>query len=85
VREAGLPFRTAHHVTGRLVARAEADGVELADLPLATMQAEEAAITQGVFAVLSVDASVASRVSLGGTAPRLVAARAAHWQRELNV
>ena len=49
VREAGLPFRTAHHVTGRLVARAEADGAELADLPLATMQAEEAVITQGVY------------------------------------
>ncbi len=83
VRTLGLPFRTAHHVTGRLVARAEADGVGLADLPLAAMQEEEPRITQAVYDVLSVDASVASRTSLGGTAPGLVAARAAHWLKEL--
>ena len=82
VRVAGLPFRTAHHVTGRLVARAEADGIDLADLPLAAMQSEEPAITQDIISVLSVEASVASRTSFGGTAPALVAASAARWLKE---
>ncbi len=84
VRVAGLPFRTAHHVTGRLVARAEADGSGLADLPLVVMQDIEPAITEDVFAVLTVEASVASRTSLGGTAPGLVAMRAQHWLKELS-
>jgi argininosuccinate lyase len=79
VREAGLPFRTAHHVTGRLVAAAEAKGVGLEDLSLAEMQAEHGAITAEVFGVLSVAASVASRTSFGGTAPANVAAQAARW------
>jgi argininosuccinate lyase len=79
VRVAGLPFRTAHHVTGRLVAAAEAAGVGLEGLPLQTMQAECAAITDDVFSVLSVGASVASRISHGGTAPANVAAQAARW------
>jgi argininosuccinate lyase len=83
VRVLGLPFRTAHHVTGRLVARAEADGVDLADLPLAVMQAEEPRVTEAVYGVLSVEASVASRTSYGGTAPGLVAERAAHWLKDL--
>jgi argininosuccinate lyase len=84
VRVAGLPFRTAHHVTGRLVARAEAAGVDLHDLPLATMQEELPAITADVFSVLSVEASVASRTSLGGTAPVNVAAQAELWLKELS-
>ncbi len=84
VRVAGLPFRTAHHVTGRLVARAEAGGVDLQDLPLATMQEEEPAIRADVFSVLSVEASLASRTSLGGTAPANVAAQAAHWIKDLS-
>jgi argininosuccinate lyase len=84
VRVAGVPFRTAHHVTGRLVARAEADGVGLQDLPLCVMQAEHAAIDAGVFSVLSVDASVASRTSFGGTAPGNVAAQAQSWLKELS-
>ncbi len=79
VRELKMPFRQAHHVTGRLVARAEAMGLELAALPLAQMQAEEPAIHDGVFAVLSVDASIRSRRSYGGTAPENVAAQAARW------
>jgi argininosuccinate lyase len=83
VRVAGLPFRTAHHVTGRIVARAEAFGVGLEEVPLADMQAEHPAITAAVFAVLTVEASVASRVSYGGTAPANVAAQAARWLREL--
>jgi argininosuccinate lyase len=83
VRAAGLPFRTAHHVTGRLVARAEAAGCGLAQLPLADMQAEHPGITADVFSVLTVEASVASRVSYGGTAPANVAAQAARWLGEL--
>jgi argininosuccinate lyase len=83
VRALKLPFRTAHHITGRLVAAAEAAGVALADLPLATMQREHAAITSDVYGVLTVEASIASRTSLGGTAPANVAAAAAHWLKEL--
>lgn len=69
VRVAGLPFRRAHHVTGRLVQRAADRGCALHDLPLDAMQAEEAAITADVYSVLTVDSSVASRTSEGGTAP----------------
>ncbi|MBU6498566.1 MAG: argininosuccinate lyase [Rhodospirillales bacterium] len=79
VRVLNLPFRAAHHVTGRLVARAEARGVDLAGLTLAEMQAEEPRITASVFDVLSVEASVASRTSYGGTAPENVARQAAQW------
>ncbi len=79
VRVLKLPFRTAHHVTGRLVGRAEARGVDLSALTLDEMQAEEPGITDAVFAVLSVDASVASRTSEGGTAPANVAAQASSW------
>jgi argininosuccinate lyase len=84
VRVLHLPFRTAHHVTGRLVARAEARGVDLSGLDLSEMQAEEPGITAEVFSVLTVAASVASRTSLGGTAPALVAAQAARWQEALG-
>lgn len=69
VREAGVPFREAHHITGRAVARAEADGVRLDQLPLDALQAIDARIDARVYDVLSVDASVASRTSFGGTAP----------------
>jgi argininosuccinate lyase len=84
VRVAKLPFRTAHHVTGRLVARAEARGVDLADLTLDEMQAEEPAITADIYSVLGVDASVASRTSHGGTAPANVAREAARWLAALR-
>ena len=83
VRVLHLPFRTAHHVTGRLVARAEALGVDLAGLSLEQMQQEEPGITAAVFDVLTVDASVASRTSYGGTAPVNVARAAAQWQAAL--
>ncbi|HYD97809.1 MAG TPA: argininosuccinate lyase [Alphaproteobacteria bacterium] len=73
VRAAGLPFRSAHHVTGRLVKLAEERGCDLADLPLADMQAVEPRITGEIFAALTVEASVASRTSFGGTAPVRVA------------
>ncbi len=83
VRVLRLPFRTAHHVTGRLVAAAEARGVELAGLSLAEMQAEEAGITADVFGVLTVEASIGSRTSQGGTAPGNVAREAARWRAAL--
>lgn len=69
VRVLDLPFRQAHHVTGRIVRLAEEAGVGLADLPLETMRSVEPKITQDVFSVLTVEASVASRMSHGGTAP----------------
>ena len=72
VREAGLPFREAHHVTGRVVARAEALGCKLEAMPIDVLTAIDARITPAVFDVLSIDASVASRRSYGGTAPERV-------------
>ena len=83
VRAAGLPFRTAHHATGRLVALAESRGTDLAGLELAEMQRVEPAITAEVFGVLSVAASVASRTSHGGTAPVRVAEQARTWLERL--
>ena len=84
VRTLGLPFRTAHHVTGRLVAKAEARGAALAELTLAEMQAEEPRITEAIYGVLSVEASIASRTSEGGTAPANVREAAERWRRELS-
>jgi argininosuccinate lyase len=69
VREGGIPFREAHHITGRAVAAAEAAGVALHEVPLADLQAIDARIDDRVYGVLTVDASVASRTSFGGTAP----------------
>jgi argininosuccinate lyase len=77
VRAGGLPFREAHHVTGRLVKLAEDQGCDLPDLDLAEMQAVDARIDAGVFEVLTVDKAVASRTSQGGTAPANVRAAAA--------
>ncbi|MGE0034401.1 MAG: argininosuccinate lyase [Xanthobacteraceae bacterium] len=83
VRTLKMPFREAHHVTGRIVAKAAADGVPLHELPLAAMQSVEKRITKDVFAVLSVDNSVNSRVSLGGTAPKNVRREANRWLKAL--
>ncbi|PHK95835.1 argininosuccinate lyase [Pseudoroseomonas rhizosphaerae] len=83
VRELRLPFRDAHHVTGRLVAKAEARGVDLSGLSLEELQAEEPRIHSGIFHVLSVEASVASRTSYGGTAPVNVRRMAAEWRERL--
>lgn len=69
VREAGIPFREAHHITGRAVAAAEAAGVRLDELRLAQLQEIDDRIDDRVYGVLSVDASVSSRTSFGGTAP----------------
>lgn len=84
VRKAGLPFREAHHVTGQLVALAEEKNCGLDALSLADMQQVEAAISDDVFSVLSVENSVASRNVFGGTAPEAVRARLAHWQNWLK-
>ena len=84
VRVLRLPFRSAHHVTGRLVGRAEARGVELAGLSLSEMQQEEPGITDDIFSVLGVDASLASRTSEGGTAPLSVGRAAESWLGRLE-
>ncbi|MCE0506380.1 argininosuccinate lyase [Roseivivax sp. GX 12232] len=83
VRELNLPFRDAHHVTGSLVAKAEAQGCDLPDLPLAEMQSVHDGITEAVFDVLGVHNSVASRVSYGGTAPQRVREQIARWKELL--
>jgi argininosuccinate lyase len=84
VRTLRLPFRDAHHVTGRIVARAEELGLALDALPLAEMQAIEPRLTEAVFDVLSPTASVASRTSFGGTAPANVRRMAKEWQERLG-
>ncbi len=75
-RNLGLPFREAHHVTGALVKRAEELGTTLPELPLKEMQRIEPRITAAAREILTVEKSVASRTSLGGTAPALVTAAA---------
>ena len=84
VRELGLPFREAHHVTGRLVALAEAEGRDLPELTLEEMRSVHEGIRADVFDVLGVHNSVASRRSYGGTAPEQVRAQAARWKERLG-
>ncbi len=76
VREADVPFREAHHITGRAVRAAERKGVQLDGLTLAELRGIDPRIDERVFDVLSVEASVNSRASLGGTAPARVRAAA---------
>ena len=83
VRTLNMPFREAHHVTGRLVAAASAKKIGLEKLTLAEMQAVEPRITDAVYKVLGVDNSVKSRVSYGGTAPANVRAQAKTWAKKL--
>ncbi|EBA08456.1 argininosuccinate lyase [Sagittula stellata] len=83
VRETGLPFREAHHVTGTLVAQAEARGCDLPDLSLEEMQAVHGRIDASVYDVLGVHNSVRSRMSFGGTAPEQVRAQVAAWKERL--
>jgi argininosuccinate lyase len=84
VRTLKMPFRDAHHVTGRIVAQASKAGVPLHELPLPDMQAIEPRITAEAMAVLSVEASVKSRTSYGGTAPKNVLAQAKGWLKRLQ-
>jgi argininosuccinate lyase len=84
VRSLKIPFRDAHHLTGRIVAKASEANVPLHRLPLSTMREVEPRIGEDVFSVLSVDRSVKSRVSFGGTAPKNVRAQAKKWLRKLE-
>jgi len=84
VRVLEMPFREAHHVTGALVAKAEAKGCDLPELTLAEMQEVHGEITQSVYDVLGVHNSVASRTSYGGTAPEQVRAQIARWKEVLG-
>ncbi|WP_419248075.1 argininosuccinate lyase [Tritonibacter mobilis] len=84
VREAGLPFREAHHVTGRAVALAEEKKCGLEELALEDLQAINPAIHDGVFSVLSVSNSVKSRTSYGGTAPSEVTRQISAWKKRLK-
>ena len=83
VREVGLPFREAHHITGSLVAIAEAEGKDLPDLKLEQFASEHSGITEAIYDVLGVDNSVRSRTSFGGTAPDQVRMQIAHWKERL--
>jgi len=84
VRTLKMPFRDAHHVTGRIVAKAAETNLPLHKLPLAEMKKIEPKITQAVFDVLSVERSVNSRTSYGGTAPKNVRTQAKKWLKTLE-
>lgn len=84
VRELKMPFRDAHHVTGRIVAKASESNLPLHKVPLSVMQAIEPRITEQALDVLSVQASVASRTSYGGTAPANVREQAKTWLKRLE-
>jgi len=84
VQKLNIPFREAHEITGKIVTRAAKAGQALHLVPLADMQAVDKRITKDVFKVLSVSRSVASRTSLGGTAPSNVRREAAKWLKKLG-
>ena len=84
VRTLGKPFRDAHHIAGAIVKEAEIRGVALDKLPLADMQKVEPGITKDVYAVLSLEASVHSRLSFGGTAPERVREQIGFWREKLK-
>ena len=84
VRSLNMPFRDAHHVTGSLVALAEAEKCELQDLSLTQMHSVDPAITKEVYDVLGVENSVASRISYGGTAPAQAREQILRWKQELE-
>jgi argininosuccinate lyase len=85
VRQANIPFREAHHITGAVVKQAETDGVALDQVPIATLKAIDARIDERVYSALSVDASVASRKSHGGTAPDQVRLRVGDARKSLGM
>ena len=84
VRTLGLPFREAHHVTGRIVALADAKGCDLPKLTLEDLKSVDKRLTQGAFSVLDVSKSVKSRRSYGGTAPGNVRREAKKWIKRLK-
>ena len=83
VRELGLPFRDAHHVTGSLVKMAEDKGIDLPELSIEEMKSVHPGISEAVYTVLGVENSVRSRQSWGGTAPDQVRLQVARWQERL--
>lgn len=83
-RVKGKPFRVAHHIAGTIVKRAEELNLSLEKLPLAEMRTIEPAITEDVFDVLSIAASVNSRQSFGGTAPNRVREQTQYWKERLK-
>ena len=85
VRELGLPFRQAHHLTGKIVAEAEKRGIDLVDLPLDVLQNFESRISRDIYGVLSIAASVASRASYGGTSPQRVMEQVKFWETRLGI
>jgi len=84
VRAVNMPFRTAHHVTGTLVAMAEAKGCDLAELSIEDMKSVHDEITDDVYSVLTVENSVRSRMSYGGTAPAQVLVQIQRWKDVLS-
>jgi argininosuccinate lyase len=84
VREANVPFRDAHHITGRAVAAAEAKGCGLEGLTIEDFKEIDERITSAVHKILGVDNSVKSRTSYGGTSPKNVAAQIAIWREKLG-
>ena len=84
VKTLDMPFREAHHVTGRLVALAEVEECDLPDLTIAQLQSVNSNITSDVYSVLGVENSVASRTSYGGTAPEQVLKQIARWELVLK-
>ncbi|GEP09544.1 argininosuccinate lyase [Methylobacterium gnaphalii] len=85
VRELNMPFREAHHVTGRLVGLASGQGIGLEELSLSAMQEVEPRLTDAIYGVLGVENSVRSRTSYGGTSPVNVQAQAERWLKELGI
>ncbi len=85
VQHTGLPFRDAHHVTGRIVKAAEKAGLDLAEVPLETMKKIDPRIDAAVFEVLAIGKSVESRRSFGGTAPQNVRDAAGIWLKALEL
>ena len=85
VQKLNLPFREAHHITGQIVQRAEVKKCDLGDLDLAVMREVDDRITEDIYSVLSVQNSVASRASYGGTAPSQVRSQIARWRKTLEL
>ena len=85
MRAANVPFRDAHHITGRAVAAAEAKGCGLEGLTIEDFKDIDERITSQVFKVLGVENSVKSRTSFGGTAPANVMAQVAGWRERLGI
>ena len=84
VRQANIPFREAHHITGQIVALAEQKGMGLDGLTIEDFKFIDHRIDSRIHKVLSVEASAAARKSYGGTAPENVAMQSARWREKLT-